>query len=161
MELLFDVFSDFGKNGEPFESIVKSSQIEGRAPGQSKKRYKTDGKTVKTLRGTSDALFVDFVPCLGRFWEHFGSQNAVKHRMKMLMRFWRPNQANKPVILGRLGGMRGVPGEDYGGVREPISAENRGREPRAGARSSRFRYLVRRPRWGGGSLRAFRRADPV
>ena len=70
-------------------------------------------------------------------------------------------KTNKLEIWGRLGGMRGVPGEDKGGVREPILAENRGREPRAGARSSRLRCLARRPRWGGGALRAFRRAEII
>ena len=57
--------------------------------------------------------------------------------------------------------MRGGPGEDNGGVREPISAENRGRGSKAGARSSRLRCLARRPRWGGGALRAFRRAEII
>ena len=40
--------------------------------------------------------------------------------------------------------------------RQRIEAENRGQ-----ARSSRLRYLARRPRWGGGSLRAFRRAGVI
>ena len=48
LELMFDTFSEFGKNGEPFESIVNSSQIEGRAVGKSTtKRSNTDRKTVK------------------------------------------------------------------------------------------------------------------
>ena len=60
MELIFDPFSEFGKNGEPFESVVNSSQIEGRAVGKStKKLSKTDEKTVKKLRRKSDAFFVD------------------------------------------------------------------------------------------------------
>ena len=42
-----------------------------------------------------------------------------------------------------------------------IPAENRGREPKAEARNSRLRYLARRPWWGGGALRAFRRAEII
>ena len=56
--------------------------------------------------------------------------------------------------------MRGGPGEDNGGVREPISAENRGREPRRRQGTLEL-GLARRPRWGGGSLRAFRRAGVI
>ena len=43
LELIFDTFSDFAKNSQPFETIVNSSEIEGRAVGKStKKRSKTD-----------------------------------------------------------------------------------------------------------------------
>ena len=35
-----------------------------------------------------------------------------------------------PLFWGRPGGMRGVPGEDNGGVRERTPDKNRGREPR-------------------------------
>ena len=37
LEVIFDTFSYFGKNGEPFKSIANSSQIEGRAVGKSTK----------------------------------------------------------------------------------------------------------------------------
>ena len=47
-----------------------------------------------------------------------------------------------------------------GGVREPISAENRGREPRQRQGTLEL-DLARRPRWGGGALRAFRRAEII
>ena len=56
--------------------------------------------------------------------------------------------------------MREGPGEDNGGVLEPISAENRGREPRQRQGTLEL-DLARRPRWGGGALRAFRRAEIV
>ena len=100
------------------------------------------------------------------FWHHFG---------RLLAPFWKPkcNQKSSEILEAilevkkdsprifweRPGGMRGGPGEDNGGGREPISAENRGRGSKAGARNSRLRCLARRPRWGGGSLRAFRRAE--
>ena len=61
---------------------------------------------------------------------------------------------------GRPGGMRGVPGEDNGGVRERTPAENSGREPRR-RQGTLESGLARRPRWGGGSLRAFRRAGVI
>ena len=67
---------------------------------------------------------------LGAFWHHFGSQNAFKNRKIFFMHFWRPNWATLLVIWGRLGGMRGVLGEDNGGVRERTPDKNRGREPR-------------------------------
>ena len=74
LELIFDIFSDFGKNVKLFESIVNSSQIEGRAVGKStNKRSKTDEKTVKKLRRKSDAFLGDFDAILGGFlgalWE--------------------------------------------------------------------------------------------
>ena len=127
---MFDTFPDFGKNGEPFESIVNSSQIEGRAVGKStKKRSKTDGNTVKKRRRKSDVFFAGFALLVGGIWKHFGNQNAIKNRVKNLMRFWRPNQANKPVIWGRFGGMRGGIGEDppppFGGAgRDKIGLSN-------------------------------------
>ena len=62
-----------------------------------------------------------------------------------------------PIFWERPGGMRGGPREDNGGVREQIPAENRGREPRRRQGTLEL-GLARRPQWGGGSLRAFRRA---
>ena len=91
---------------------------------------------------------MNFGIILEGFWHYFGSQNAIKNRVKFWMRFWRPTEAPAHLHEGRPGGMRGGPGEDNGGVLEPIWAENRGREPRAGARSSRLRCLARRPRMG-------------
>ena len=130
--------------------------------GRLQKRAKLDTKSDQKLDRNLHRNFNDFLKVFGvileGFWEHCGSQNAIKNRVKIWMRFWRPKRERYPVPGARLGGMRGGIGEDNGGVREPISAENRGREPRAGARISRLRYLARRPRWGGGSLRAFRRA---
>ena len=77
LELIFDTFSDFAKNSQPFETIVNSSEIEGRAVGKStKKRFKTNGKIGKKLGGKSDAFFVDFGIILGGFWEHFGYENG-------------------------------------------------------------------------------------
>ena len=95
---------------------------------------------------------MNFCIILGGFWHHFGSPNAFKNRVKFWMRFWRPNEANKHLIWGRLGGMRGGPGEDNGGVQR-IEAETRGQGP--GVPALR---LARRPQYGGGSLRAFRPA---
>ena len=80
----------FWKKWRPFERIVNSSQIEGRAVGKSTtNRSKTDGETVKKLRRKSDTFFDDFGFILGGFWKHFGSQNAIKNRVKFWMRFWK------------------------------------------------------------------------
>ena len=57
--------------------------------------------------------------------------------------------------------MRGGPGEDNGGVLEPTAGRESRQRTKAEARNSRLRYLARRPRWGGGSLRAFRRAEVI
>ena len=56
--------------------------------------------------------------------------------------------------------MRRGPGEDNGGVLERTPGKNRGREPRR-RQGTLERGLARRPRWGGGALRAFRRAEIV
>ena len=94
---------------------------------------------------------------LGVFWQ----QKCVQKSGEILEAILEAKKGVPRIFWGRPGGMRGGPGEDNGGVREPISAENRGRGSKAGARSSRLRYLARRPRWGGGSLRAFRRAGVI
>ena len=47
---------------------------------------------------------------------------------------------------------------NYGGVRVQIPAENSGRDRRQGPGALEC-HLARRPRWGGGALRAFRRAE--
>ena len=83
MELIFNIFPDFGKNGEPYETIVNSNQIAGPAVGKSiKKRPKTDENTVKKLRQKSGVFFNGFGCILGGFWEHFGDQNTIKNRVK-------------------------------------------------------------------------------
>ena len=41
--------------------------------------------------------------------------------------------------------------------RNPTLYKNLGQE----AKNSELRYLARRPRWGGGSLRAFRKAEVI
>ena len=99
---------------------------------------------------------MNFGIILEGFWHHFGSPNAFKNRVKFWMRFWKLKVAPDPVKEGRRGGMRGVPGEDNGGVRERTPAENSGREPRRRQGTLEL-GLARRPRWGGGTLRAFRR----
>ena len=91
---------------------------------------------------------------LGGFWQ----LKCLQNPSEILEAILEAKKGVPRIFWGRPGGMRGVPGEDNGGVREPISAENRGREPRPGAMSSRLWYLARRPRGSGGSLRAFRRA---
>ena len=104
--------------------------------------------------------FLSILAAFGRLLEHFRSQNAIKNRVKFWMRFWRSKRGAPSKSGGRFGGMRGGIGEDYGGVRETISAENRGRDQRR--RSGILGcVLARRPRWGGGSLRAFRRAGVI
>ena len=35
---------------------------------------------------------MNFGIILGGFWHHFGSQNAIKNRLKFWMRFWRPGK---------------------------------------------------------------------
>ena len=96
------------------------------------------------------------------FWHHFG---------RLLAPFWEPkcNQKSSEILEAilevkkgdrlifweRPGGMRGGPGEDNGGVRERTPAENSGREPRR-RQGTLEGGLARRPRWGGGTLRAFR-----
>ena len=76
---------------------------------------------------------VDFWWILEGFWNHFGSQNGIKKSMKFCMSFWRRNWANKLVIWGRPGGMRGVPGGIIGGYKDAKIAgetrpENQGQE---------------------------------
>ena len=100
---------------------------------------------------------MDFGSILGGFLEHFGSQNAFKNRVKFWRRFFHEKPSRAYLKRGRPGGMRGGPGEDYGGVRVQIPAENSGRDRRQGPGALES-DLARRPRWGGGSLRAFRRA---
>ena len=100
---------------------------------------------------------MNFGIILGGFWHHFGSPNAFKNRVKFWRSFWRPNEANRHLIWGRRGGMREGPGEDNGGVLERTPGKNRGREPRRRQGTLEL-GLARRPRWGGGTLRAFRRA---
>ena len=78
--------------------------------------------------------------------------------MKFWMSFRRRNWPNRLVIWGRPGGMRGVPGGIIGGYKDAKIAgetrpENQGQEEGI----PEFN-LARRSRWGGGSLRAFRRA---
>ena len=98
------------------------------------------------------------------FWHHFG---------RLLAPFWQPKGLQKSseilnAILepkkrftAQLWGSarrnaRG-PWGTYGGVRERTPAENSGREPRRRQGTLEL-GLARRPRWGGGSLRAFRLA---
>ena len=69
---------------------------------------------------------------MGAFWEPKGLQKSSE----ILDAILEVKKEAPPIFLGRPGGMRGGPGEDNGGVREPISAENRGRGSKAGARSS-------------------------
>ena len=81
---------DFAKNARPHESTVNSDQIEGRAPRKTtKKPSKTEEKTGGKRKRKMNAFLVDFGFILGGFWEHFGSQNAFKNRVKFWMRFWR------------------------------------------------------------------------
>ena len=61
---------------------------------------------------------MNFGIILEGFWHHFGSQNAIKNRVKFWMRFWKLKVEPDPVKEGRPGGMRGGPGEDNGGVLE-------------------------------------------
>ena len=57
--------------------------------------------------------------------------------------------------------MRGGPGEDYGGVRKQNPGkENLAKNQGLGQEALELN-LARRPRWGGGSLRAFRRAASI
>ena len=97
------------------------------------------------------------------FWHHFG---------RLLAPFWQPkcNQKSNEILeailevkkeggllfWGRFCGMRGVPGEPMEGyeneLRQRIPAENQG-EGKELSKSG----LARRLRWGGGTLRAFRR----
>ena len=143
------------------EIIVNSNEIEARALGKAtKKPSKIEEKTVRKHTWEKHAFFMNFGIILEGFWHHFGSQNAIKNRVKFWMRFWRPTDAPGHLQEGRPGGMRGVPGEDNGGIRERTPAENRGREPRR-RQGTLEGGLARRPRWGGGSLRAFRRAGVI
>ena len=66
-------------------------------------------------------FFMNCCIILGGFWHHFGSDFG---------RQTKPTNPDRLIFWERPGGMRGGPGEDNGGVREPIPAENSGREPR-------------------------------
>ena len=103
---------------------------------------------------------MNFCIILEGFWHHFGTPNAFKNRVKFWKRFWKPKRGPEPLHNWRPGGMRGGPGEDNGGVLERTPDKNRGREPRRRQGTLEL-GLARRPRWGGGSLRAFRRAGVI
>ena len=136
-------------------------QIKGRAPGKAtKKPSKIKEKTVRKHTSEKQTFFMNLGSILNSFWHHFGSQTAIKNRVKFWKRFWTPKRGPEHLQEGRPGGMRGVPGEDNGGVRERTPAENSGREPRR-RQGTLESGLARRPRWGGGSLRAFRRAGVI
>ena len=60
-----------------------------------------------------------FGSILGGFWDHFGSQKALKNRVFFWMRFLKFPGGGEPHFWGPPGGMRGPVGEDIGGVREP------------------------------------------
>ena len=101
------------------------------------------------------------------FWHHFG---------RLLAPFWQPKglQKSSEILnailepkrrpqMHPLGSARRNargPGEDNGGVLERTPDKNRGREPRR-RQGTLEGGLARRPRWGGGSLRAFRRAGVI
>ena len=91
---------------------------------------------------------MNFGIILGGFWHHFGSQNALKNRMKFWMRFFdektsrdhskRVGPAECAGALGRI--MEGYENQ----FRQRIEAEDRRQGP--GVPALR---LARRPRWGG------------
>ena len=91
---------------------------------------------------------------LGPFWE-------PKRHQKMneiLDAFLEAKKRVRQIFEGRPGGMRGALGRIMEGYEnefwQRIEAENKGR-----GKEPRLRYLARRPRWGGGSFRAFRWAE--
>ena len=96
---------------------------------------------------------MDFGWLLGAFWE------PTRHPKfdTILDGFWDARKAVVRIFAGRPGGMRGVPGGIKGGYKDAkIAGETRTR-----ALGIPDWYLARRPWWGGGSLRAFRRAEVV
>ena len=98
LDLIFATFPRARFPRNPCKTLVNTNEIEGRAPGKSAKNSsETDEKTVKNLGRKSEAFFLDFGFILGGFWEHFGSQNAIKNRVKFWMCFWRSkNRKNDP-----------------------------------------------------------------
>ena len=122
-------------------------QVEGRAPRKtSKKPSETDRKNdMKTMREEGSILEV-FWPHFGRLWAPFWSSKALQKSSEILDAFLEAKKGGEPVIRGRPGGLRGPPGEDYGGVREPFFCR-RNEDQGQGALSL---CLARRPGWGGG-----------
>ena len=99
-------------------------------------------------------FWIDFGWILGGFWDHFGIQNGIKKSMKFWMRFWMPKNGS-PAFLGvRPAECAGSLGGIIGGYKDAkIAGETRTR-----ALGILELCPARRPWWGGGSLRAFRRA---
>ena len=98
-------------------------------------------------------FLIDVGWILGGFWDHFGSQNGIQKSMKFRMRFRRPKQGGPwffgvgpAECAGSLGGI-------IGGYKDAkIAGETRTRALGIPG------LCLARPWWGGGPLRAFRRA---
>ena len=69
LEVFFGTFPDFAKNGAPHGNAVNSSQIEGPAPGKSRKN--TQKPKEKRLENEGEKVR-DFGSILAPFWEALG-----------------------------------------------------------------------------------------
>ena len=112
-ELIWATFIDFANKCARHGFIALGGEIKGPAAEEaSKKAAKMEGTTVKKQAWKNDELFTIFGFILGAFWEHFGSQNAFKNRVKFWMASegvrWTP-RVPWPSEPGRWGGV----GEGY------------------------------------------------
>ena len=100
---------------------------------------------------------------LASFWEAFGTileSKCLQKSSEILDAILKPKKGPGPQLWGSARRNARGPGEDYGGVQEPIPAENSGRDRRQGP-GALASDLARRPRWGGGALCAFRWAETI
>mgnify|MGYP001347131278 CR=1 FL=1 len=52
----------------------------------------------------SEVFLIDFGPIFGRFWKHFGSQNAIKNRVVNGVFFWRSENESWSRLWSSMGG---------------------------------------------------------
>ena len=100
---------------------------------------------------------MDFGSHFGRLLEAFWEANCDQKWSEILDAILEAKKVAFPLVLGRPGGMRRASGEIIEGY-ENI-------QKRRGERGQGQGYLeaclARRPGWGGGSLRALRRAEVI
>ena len=90
---------------------------------RAKKQQKWKEQLSKNKPGQNNLIFTNVGLILGAFWENFGSQKALKNRVKFCMRFWSLKRLPEQAGTGRPGGMRGGPGEDY--AAPPLAGKQR------------------------------------
>ena len=95
--MIFGIFPEFAENATPHESIINSSQIEGRALG-------TATKKLSIPHENDDVKLTYFCAILDSFWEAFGMSLGAKRRSKIdILKEEFHNDGHFRTCLARLG----------------------------------------------------------